>query len=733
MTSKRLDKLQVNSSELSWFDTVAISGSKAKALTAAYLLVMLIVISVMTLPSSLMASFPLVMFFINSCLVFFILSRKKIFQGNPGALLGGSAVIAISTQSLLFVLLTNSGIRWVSLLAIPTIFLIFSFIQRRRNHSAVFDIKNIDVVVLGIISILSFLFMLYFRAAHPIHGVREILNLPTDVPVFGTMVSAISATGLNETGFTAGFPIKYHWLSYGYLSSLDVGAPMDLIPLIAHFTPVLLFFVSLLLISTISSVSWMPSISQILGIAGALALGYVGVSRNVEFTNFPWFSPSTLLGGAIMLTLSIIVLRTITIGLTTAGIILLVLLTSFIFLAKISAGIIFIAALSMMTLYIFLFKRSMFRTQAMFLLISTLVGLTWYLIFFAGTGNELSLDPIFIIDSSGVLKSIVNLGVPFAALVAVAIPWAGIFIRGNIGKSLPMEQVWALSLGIPALLIYAITTAPDQNDKFFVIAAGIYIFPISFLLTLNFLQQTLRSNASRIRMLFYVLAVAVLSLALFSFSKEDFFDIRPLIFPILTLTLSLALGIIFTLLVVSQTLKSWRMILNASMSTLVIVSILFSLTHLTLPKFGLSAEASSPYIPIVAQERIARYLPTTIAEAQDLEVSTDQYISFVVEGPDSNTIERWVRFASGKPSFTAGETDVRRLTSASAGEVILSRNEKVQDYLDSGSPTVRDALCVEGLRTIWLYPHNGALDSDDSSPSTAIYNLKKVDLGCLLE
>lgn len=712
-------------------DNVALAGFAAKALITTYIIVMLAIISFLTLPISLLISFPLIMFFVNTCLIFSILSMNTVLSNNLGGLIGGSLVIAISSQSILFVLFTNSGIRWLSFLIIPIFYLVFALLKQPRSSTSTLSIKYIDAIVLALVTVLTIVFTVLFRLAHPIANVREFLNLPADVPLFGTMVRAISATGLSETGFASGFPIKYHWLSYGYLSSLDEATPMDLLPLIAHFTPVLFLFTSLLLISSISAVNWMPSISQVLGIAGALCLGYVGVSRNIEFSNLPWFSPSTLLGGTLVLVLSIVVLRSITLGLTLEGILLLVLLTSFIFLAKISAGIVFLAALSLFTVYSLAFLRNMFRTLGICLVISATMGITCYVIFFAGTGNEIALDSIFDFNSLLSLQSIVNLGVPFAALLAIAIPWAGILIGHRGGQALPLEQVWALSLGIPALLFYALTTAPDQNDKFFVIAAGIYIFPISFLIVISFLQESLQSSAFRIRIVIYLAPTIAFSIALFFISDRVFFDVRPTLFPTITLVFALILGIIFTVLLMGPKERRLKTIINASMSTLVIISIFFSLSQFVLTRIGALAENEVPYIPLMAQDRIETYLPATVEKAADLELSTGEFISFVVQGPDSNTIERWVRFSSGHPSFTSGETDVRRLTSAPAGEVLLSRNDKILNYLNSKSSEVRDELCLDGLRAIWVYPYDSFLNENTLSHFSSSSDFEIVDLGCL--
>lgn len=714
-------------------DATAVSALPAKLLVVAYLVFMLALISVLTLPKSLLFTFSLLMFCVNTGFILLMLSSLKTFHNNLGGLIGSSVAISISTQSFFFVMLTDSGFRWLTFLIIPVIYATF-ITARRTNHAHhVFTIKYIDVLVLATVSLITLLFSLFFRAAHSIATIREFLELPADIPIFGTMIRALSTTGLEETGLIAGFPIKYHWLSYGYLSSLDLGTSMDLIPLIAYFTPALLLFTTLWLIAGISSVSWMPTISPILGIVGALCLSYVGVSRNSEFSNFPYFSPSTLLGGTLVLSLSFIVLRSSKLGFNLQGTALIALLTGFVFLAKVSAGIVFLAALGLLTLYSFVFLRTIFRTLVYYFLFASVLGFTFYLIFLAGSGNEIAIDETVVFDFSVPIQSFLELGVPFAALVAIIVPWAGILIRNPEHAKLPIEQIWALSLGIPALLLYTLTTAPDQNDKFFVIAAGIFIFPISFLAVLSFLGKLRRLGASPTRMTIYLAFVAILSGSLFFFSGTEFFDIRPLLFPVLTLLIAIGLGTVFTLLVSGRMTRNRNILVNASLSTLVIVSLFFSLFNLILPRIDYSNQSSAPYIPSEAQDRIESYLPDTIQMAKDFNPLSDQFITFVVQGPDSNTIERWVRFASGQPSFTAGESDVQRLSSDLAGEALLSRNKKVLDFLASGSVEVGHELCAEGLRAIWVYPYNYGKGDTSALLESSNADLVVVDLGCDLE
>jgi hypothetical protein len=703
-------------------------GTKAKVVAILYLAFMLGLMSIITLPDNLFAAVPLIMFIVNSCLLFLLYSDLRIFATSVIGPMGTAVLTAIGAQSALFVALTEGKVRWLSFMVIPLIFLIFILFNRGVRSPSNVAIRVIDVIVLATVSTCTAILTLFLRISHPLDTVQGFVNLPTDIPLFGTMIQSIVANGVSETGFVAGYPLKYHWLSYGFLGSLDQGSPLDLIPLLVLFTPILLFFASLLLVASISSVTWMPPLSPVLGILGVLSLGFVGVWRNADIPIFPWFSPSTLLGGALLLALSLIVQRSITTGVNWGGFSLVIVLSSFLFLAKISAGVIFLLGLCLISFYLWVSGRRFPREAASLVVVVGIIGSLLYLFTFSGTGNEIQLEPALSEFSPAEIGSIVSLGVPLAALVAILAPWAGVLIRGSSGGKLELEQAWAVCLGLPALAIYSMTTAPDQNDRFFIIAASIVIFPISFLTTVKFLTSRFsRSQRKRLFMFFALTSSA--SIFLYIFSNMEFFDLRPLVFPFLTFILAASLGLIFGLRNTNGSGKR-KTYLNSCLASLVVVSFFFSVFQFVGQTLNIPFKDHVEYISPSAQERIEKYIGLTLKQSLVYTAVDGMTISFLVLGQESNTIERWVRFVSSEPSFSSGETDVRRLSSEESEAVVLERNKEILEFYKNESSTLENKLCMDGLSEIWVYPNEEKIPGPDSSTQILPQYLRVLSLDC---
>jgi hypothetical protein len=592
-------------------------------------------------------------------------------------------------------------------------------------------IRANDVVVLALVSISTAILTIFLRISHPLDAVKGFVNLPTDIPLFGTMIQSIAANGIGETGFVADYPLKYHWLAYGFLGSLDQGSPLGLIPLLALFTPIVLFFVSLLLVASISSVTWMPNLSPVLGIIGVLSLGFVGVWRNVDIPIFPWFSPSTLLGGALIIALSLVVQRSLTTGLNRGALLCIFVLSSFLFLAKVSAGVIFLVGLCIIAFYLLISGRRLPRESIVLVVVVGTIGTFIYLLTFSGTGNEIQLEPLLGEFSTTDIGSIINFGVPLAALVAILVPWAGVLIRESSSGKLELEQAWAISLGLPALVIYAMATAPDQNDRFFIIAASIIIFPISFLATVRFLARRFSCHHNK-RLFVFVFSTSSVSIVLYIFANMEFFDLRPLLFPFLTFMFANLCGLI---LVLNNTNGNSRRktYLNSFLASLVTISFFFSVFQFAGRTLNIPFKDRVEYISAKTQERIEKYVDLTLKQSFAHTAVDGMSISFLVMGQDSNTIERWVRFASGQPSFSTSEIDLSRLSSQESEAVIVARNQQILEFYATRSPFLERKLCNAGLNEIWVYPNTEKITMSDSAMQKLPHGLIVVTLNCLAD
>lgn len=708
--------------------TVVVTGARAKVLLVLFLATTLFLISIITLPKSIHTSIPTIMFAINAVLALLYLVDTRIFKDNIFGALGTAIVLSVGTQSFLFVALTDTQMRWMSNFAMTIILLFLLFFGNRRTLVPQVRIRVVDYTTLAVISIVTGVFFLFFRFSYPIEEPHDFINLPADVPLFGSMIQSLGTSGLSENGFVTGYPLKYHWLAYGFLSGLNSGETLDLIPLIAYFTPVLLFFTTLLLIASVSSVSWMPALSPIIGIIGTLTLGSVGVWRNTEMSIFSWFSPSTLLGGVLILALSVVVLSTLKIGITWQALGLAIVLGNFLFLTKISAGITVVLAMVAMSAYLFKSNRESFRNIFPFLSILGILGAFWYAVLYWGTGNELGIDSNIPVQSSPSLDSILALGVPLAAVIAVAFPWGGILIRNVKSRKLELEQIFALSLGLPALIIFGVTTAPDQNDKFFIVAASIYIFPISFLAAVDFLRSR-ELSGHRIMSITYFVAVTFAGLVLYVFANLDFFDVRPLLFPFVSLIAALITSL-FLSRSISVPFKPLKSGSNSFLTTLVLISISFSLASFVASRIGIELRNQPAYISAETINKIQSYLEQTQANSERQSQIHDKGISFLVKETDSNTIERWVRFISGEPSFSSGETDVKRLSSEASETALTRRNSNIAEFAESGTTQSAQDLCREGLREIWVYSSSDETDPLDSAGRASDGRLEVLTLTC---
>ena len=173
-----------------------------------------------------------------------------------------------------------------------------------------------------------------------------------------------------------------------------------------------------------------------------------------------------------------------------------------------------------------------------------------------------------------------------------------------------------------------------------------------------------------------------------------------------------------------------HLLLTPSSGRYSVGTISFSMSQVIAPRIGVDLRSQPVYISAGSIDIIEDYIGETLVRVESQSNNTDATISFLVEGADANTIERWVRFSSGKPSFSSGETDVKRLSTVASENTLFRRNTNIAEFSETGSPGSELELCREGLNEIWVYSSNGEPDQLDSAAYSSRSSLQILKLTC---
>ena len=158
------------------------------------------------------------------------------------------------------------------------------------------------VVLIGVLALVPSILLTPLRGGYVVGA-----GYQPDVVFFEAVAQSVSTWGAADSSMLVGEPIRYHWLSYGWIGSLTAASAAGDFVVMTRIFPVLMVFAAALLAASwaraLSRVWWVPGLAALLVVGG----GYVGASQGVALT---YDSPSTayavVLGLAFGLMLSVV-------------------------------------------------------------------------------------------------------------------------------------------------------------------------------------------------------------------------------------------------------------------------------------------------------------------------------------------------------------------------------------------------------------------------------------------
>ena len=140
-------------------------------------------------------------------------------------------------------------------------------------------------VIIGVLALVPSILLTPLRGGYVVGAVYQ-----PDVVFFEAVAQSVSTWGAADSSMLVGEPIRYHWLSYGWIGSLTAASGAGDFVVMTRIFPVLMVFAAALLAASwarvLSRVWWVPGLAALLVVAG----GYVGASQGVALA---YDSPST--------------------------------------------------------------------------------------------------------------------------------------------------------------------------------------------------------------------------------------------------------------------------------------------------------------------------------------------------------------------------------------------------------------------------------------------------------
>lgn len=276
-----------------------------------------------------------------------------------------------------------------------------------------------------------------------------------DVVFFEALSQSIASWGPSSSSMLVGEPIRYHWLSYGWIGSLTEVSGSGAFIVMTRLFPVLMVLAATALAASwarmLSRVWWVPGLAALLVVAG----GYLGASQGVALL---YDSPSTAYAVVIALAFGIVlthVLRGEASSAPRAQLAVMGLLSFALVGAKASQAL--VVAVGVAAVFVWsLFARSTPRTWP--LVLSSGSGmLLGYLVFLLGVARDESniglnatQEHVSTFQGLDPFPGGVGIALGTAALLLAILPrWVGaLWLRADK----PAEFAFALGLALAGLI-----------------------------------------------------------------------------------------------------------------------------------------------------------------------------------------------------------------------------------------------------------------------------------------
>lgn len=552
-------------------------------------------------------------------------------------------------------------------------------------------------------------------------------KLFSDVPLLAGLTRSIADGDGLAAPFLDGFQLRYHWLSYGFSAWISDASGID--PIVSTFgiTPFLGFLLSLVitgaLAANISISKWAPLIA-----ISALALvGGVGLWQFTQSSIWQWGSPSTIIGGAFGLAVTLVVFKPGFSNMYIQALMALILALGAA-LSKVSMGV--VLTLAAFGLLAYLLSGSRLRFQVLYLPliaipIGTAIGM---FVTFSGAGGTITVNPIWSqLFGNGAITFIEIAGSEGSFVAGNVFLWAGIVILIATRAWTESVYIWAVVAGVAGQIFLLLLSAPAANERFFAIAGMTIATPI---LATMLLRIRLSRSMLTIKRLLAVSFMILISSAIIGIAAwNEFFNQRPL----LMIGVMLSLSLVFASMISGMLKCVPRPLAFLTASALFFIPL--SVIAPQILKF-LDEERISTSGGLLVTEIIAPELEDFETEKwrKELIKVNEQLVtvqSIAIWRTDSvpEIIGRWALYDLTTPIFVSTGVGAEELTSSRGKEIADERRDLVNEVL-MGSEAARSAMCSQGVGKIIMLSNlseNGGSD-EDSVEGQRVIGLK--DLGC---
>ena len=322
-------------------------------------------------------------------------------------------------------------------------------------------------VIIGLLALLPSILLTPLRGGYVVGEAYQ-----PDVVFFEAVAQSVSMWGAGDSSMLIGEPLRYHWLSYGWIGSLTAASGAGDFVVMTRVFPVLMVFAAALLAASwarvLSRVWWVPGLAALLVVAG----GYVGAAQGVALT---YDSPSTayavVLGLAFGLAFSLVVRAD---GGSVGVLITLLGLLSFALVgAKASQALVIAAGVAAVAIWAL---RSGSLTRVWPLVLASASGmLLGYLAFLFGVaGDETNIGVSGTQEHASTFQGLdpfaggAGIALGTVALIAAMLPrWVG---TGWLARRLPGEFAFAIGLAVAGIGTLAVLRS-GTNAAWFALAS----------------------------------------------------------------------------------------------------------------------------------------------------------------------------------------------------------------------------------------------------------------------
>ena len=326
---------------------------------------------------------------------------------------------------------------------------------------------------------------------YPLDILRGASSFHQDMVFFQPLSRSLALVGPDDSIFMAGFPLRYHWLSYAWAGDLDAVAGTEPFLVLTRLLPLTALIAAVLLtiawMRRLTSSRWAGLLAVVLLVSG----GYVGATYGT-ILNFD--SPSQELSTVWMLGLTLALWRTL--GSRAAGpdvppsndprawhtgafLVVIALLSAAATGGKVSASAVVLAGWALVVL-VGLVRRESFRWWALAGAVAGLVGAAWmFTRYISGSaqGGGIGLGSLLERASSvqGLNPMAGTIGVLLGTMIlalAIAGRWAGLaWLIGDRQTRWHPGTVFGNGLAIVGLVTVLLLSG-GLNDTWFALAAS---------------------------------------------------------------------------------------------------------------------------------------------------------------------------------------------------------------------------------------------------------------------